>query len=60
MEKKSYTTPSMEVTDVAPVQLLTGSLINSGLGIGYGGVDGEGTGDPEARTFLDLISFTFE
>ena len=44
----------METVEYEPVQLLTGSGVNAD-GIGFGGVDSEGTMDPSAREMLDLL-----
>jgi hypothetical protein len=52
--KKRYITPEMEtVMTVSPV-LLTGSGVDSELGIDYGGVDGTGGLEPSARGFDDF------
>lgn len=53
MKKKMYITPEVQVVEAENVQLLTGSGVNSDLGIGYGGVDEGGTLDPSAPEFSD-------
>lgn len=66
MKKKEYMTPDMEVMEIKTMTLLTGSGVNSDLGIDYGGVD-DGTLDPAAPPGLpsmgDLVGlpdFMFE
>ena len=49
--KKIYMTPSTEVMkDNSDVQLMT---VSSDTGIGFGGVDNEGSLDPASRTVFD-------
>jgi hypothetical protein len=47
MKKKEYSTPAMEIIEAYIDRLLMGS-VNSEVGIGYGGVDEDGTLDPAA------------
>lgn len=48
--KKQYISPSMYEEKLDSMQLLSGS-VTSDNGIGYGGVDGDGTKDPSSRRF---------
>ncbi|MBR1505069.1 MAG: hypothetical protein IJ614_03055 [Prevotella sp.] len=57
--KKTYIAPMMETVEYEPVQLLTGSGVNAD-GIGFGGVDSEGTMDPSAPGMMGLPSFVFQ
>ena len=50
MKMKEYITPSMEVVEIKNMQLLAGSGVTS-TGIDYGGVDENGTIDPQAPDF---------
>lgn len=51
--KKIYMTPSTEVMKYnSDVQLMT---VSSDTGIGFGGVDNEGSLDPASRTVFDTI-----
>ena len=51
MMKKRYIVPSIDqVLMEDEVELLNGS-VTGGNGIGYGGVDTEGSKDPDARWF---------
>jgi len=48
--KKNYIAPNVEITEIELQQLIAVSGVSSeGKGIGYGGVDEEGTKDPAAR-----------
>ena len=46
--KKNYITPTMEIMTVQTQRLMAGS-VGSNKGIGYGGVDTNGTKDPSSR-----------
>ena len=52
--KKRYITPEMEIVMTGSLVLLAGSGVDSGLGIGYGGIDGGGGLEPSSREFDDL------
>ena len=53
--KKIYMTPDMEIVEVKPIQLLTGSGEGvNGNGIPYGGVDEEGNMEPGAPSMFEL------
>lgn len=61
MKRKIYVTPTMETIEVKANQLLMASGVSSDLGIGFGGVDEEGTLDPSAPAgMLGLQSFVFQ
>lgn len=47
--KKTYQRPATQVLKISLQGLLLGSDVQSDNGIGYGGVDGEGTKDPATR-----------
>ena len=47
--KKQYIIPSMSVVRIGSMQMLSGSVKGSN-GIGYGGVDNNGTVDPASRS----------
>lgn len=47
--KKEYVRPLMEREEADIEQMLASSLISSDNGIGYGGVDEDGTLDPEVK-----------
>ena len=49
--KKTYIQPCMEVISEDSPVLLSGSGVEGSNGIGYGGVDDEGTKDPSSRRF---------
>lgn len=58
MMKKKYITPTIELTDLYPMRLLSGSgANNSDRSIDYGGVDTEGTIDPAAPALQDMSLF---
>lgn len=58
MKKKEYIAPTMEQIELRPMQLLSGSGVNSSdYGIEYGGVDVGGTIDPAAPELPDLDSY---
>ncbi len=52
--KKTYMIPALEVVCIQSQPLLTGSGVNTD-GIGYGGVDTDGTMEPSSRVLLDLL-----
>lgn len=52
--KQEYITPEMEIVIIGSPVLLAGSGVDSGLGIGYGGIDGGGGLEPSSREFDDL------
>lgn len=53
--KKTYEAPETSVLEIAPVRPIAGSTdIQSDKGIGYGGVDTEGSLDPSARRHRDV------
>ena len=47
MKKKEYIAPSLEVMEIKNMQLLAGSGVSSD-DIGYGGVDDDGSIEPQA------------
>lgn len=49
--KKVYLAPNIEIVKVGHFHILSGSGIESDLGIGLGGEDDGGLLDPEAREF---------
>jgi len=52
MNKKLYIQPSTIVCEALPAQILAASGViggGAGEGIGYGGVDEEGTQDPDVK-----------
>lgn len=51
--KKTYIAPVTKIIYLQQVLLLVGSGVTSN-GIGYGGVDGDGSLDPAAPPSLDL------
>ena len=58
MKKMEYIAPTMEQIELRPMQLLSGSGVNSSdYGIEYGGVDVGGTIDPAAPELPDLHSY---
>ena len=52
--KKYYIIPNTTVLSVESQPLLSGSGVNSANGIGYAGVDTEGTVEPGARRQRDV------
>ena len=48
MKRKRYMTPALEAEGMSDLELLTASGVSSDRGIGYGGVDKDGTKDPSA------------
>ena len=52
--KKRYLQPSLAIHKMGTWVILTGSGVTSGKGIGYGGVDENGTKDPSSRRSMDL------
>jgi hypothetical protein len=49
MDKKTYAAPAVELLDAETEMVLAGSVTADG--IGWGGIDTEGTGNPEAPAF---------
>ena len=47
MKKRLYIAPDMEVVEVKAMTLLADSGVSSDSGIGYSGVDDNGSEDPE-------------
>ena len=47
--KRQYITPTVMTVQAQAMQMLAASGVSSDKGIGYGGIDGEGTKDPAAR-----------
>ena len=47
--KKTYIVPNTVVVDIESEMILAASGVNSDTGIGYGGVDTEGSKDAEAK-----------
>ena len=58
MMKKTYLSPSMRVTETQHELPLAASGVTSDLGIGYGGVDSNGTQEADVKD--DAFSFTWE
>ncbi len=58
--KKAYIIPDIQVVKIENVQLLSGSGVAGENGIGFGGVDEDGTLDPSAPNMSDLSDFVFE
>ena len=48
MKRKRYMSPAIEAEGMSALELLTVSGVSSEKGIGYGGVDKDGTKDPSA------------
>lgn len=48
MKRKRYMSPALEAEGMSDLELLTVSGVSSDRGIGYGGVDKDGTKDPSA------------
>lgn len=56
MMKSEYTAPAVEVLEYISEQMIAASDangVNSDSGIGYGGVDGDGSMNAETRMSLD-------
>lgn len=53
--KKIYLTPFTETLEYVTDGLLAVSTVDSDSGIGYGGIDEEGTLDPASRALYPLI-----
>jgi hypothetical protein len=52
--KKTYIQPSIMTAYIGTMNIICGSQdITSGKGISYGGVDEEGTKDPDSRRYHD-------
>ena len=51
--KKTYLQPSIEMANMETEAMICGS-VTSDKGIGYGGVDEEGTKDPASRRQFDV------
>lgn len=47
--KKKYNTPGMCIVEIQNISPLANSDISSDVGLGYGGVDDDGSIIPEAR-----------
>ena len=58
--KKIYHAPSIEEYPTESMELLSGSGVTSGSGIGFGGTDSDGTMDVDARGFLYDLEFEDE
>ncbi|MBQ7442384.1 MAG: hypothetical protein IJS59_00765 [Bacteroidaceae bacterium] len=58
--KKTYIIPSVETMPTLPQQpmAVSGVTAAEGMGIGYGGVDTEGTVDPDVKA--DVFDFEWE
>ena len=52
--KKKYLQPSVSMDNMALQVILAVSGVTSDKGIGYGGVDENGTKDPSSRRSMDL------
>ena len=48
MKRKRYMSPALEAEGMSDLELLAASGVSSDRGIGYGGVDKDGTKDPSA------------
>ena len=48
MKRKRYMTPALEAEGMSDLELLAASGVRSEKGIGYGGIDKDGTKDPSA------------
>ena len=48
--KKTYIAPNTDVVEIESETILAASGVNSDTGIGYGGVDTEGSKDAEAKS----------
>ena len=48
MKRKRYMSPAIEAEGMSDLELLTVSGVRSDKGIGYGGIDKDGTKDPSA------------
>lgn len=49
--KKVYMTPAIEIESMEEETVLLSGSVTSGKGIGYGGVDADGSRNPDARAF---------
>ena len=58
--KKTYFTPTMGVVHTDAMNLLSGSGVESSLGIDYGGVDTEGTMEPGAPELSGVPDYSFD
>ncbi len=58
--KKTYFTPTMGVVHTDAMKLLSGSGVESSLGIDYGGVDTDGTMEPGAPELSGVPDFSFD
>jgi len=47
--KKTYKTPETEVLNLTVENIIASSIISSDVGIGYGGVDSNGSIEPSSR-----------
>lgn len=57
MMKRVYEAPAVEVLEYISEQMITASGVNSDSGIGYGGVDENGSMNAETRMlFNDFLS----
>lgn len=48
MKRKRYMSPAIEAEGMSALELLAASGVRSDKGIGYGGIDKDGTKDPSA------------
>lgn len=48
--KKTYIAPNTDVVQIESEMILSASGVSSNTGIGYGGVDTEGSKDAEAKS----------
>ncbi len=53
MKRKRYMSPAIEAEGMSALELLTVSGVSSEKGIGYGGVDKDGTKDPSAPGYYE-------
>ena len=51
--KETYITPAIELVEEEAAMLLAGSGVSAD-GIGYGGIDTDGSVDPESRLGIDF------
>lgn len=54
--KKHYIQPTMTKQEFETISLLSASGVKSNNGIGFGGVDNNGSADPDANSNSDLWS----
>ena len=47
MKKKEYIAPAVELVECDDMVLLAGSGVTSDVGIGWGGIDDDGSKDPD-------------